>query len=162
MADASGSPPVGIDGTHPLRSWTGRGGGRGWRCGARLATPQEQQPKPGEPRYGQLLLEAEPVSLDALAEALELSKGAVSTSVRELVSWGLARTISQPGSRRLLVEATGGLESLLSASHDRARSFIHVLREGEGLTQEPHVQQRLHDVTDLFEGYIEAGEDLSL
>ena len=59
--------------------------------------------------YGQLLLEAEPVSLDALAEALELSKGAVSTSVRELVSWGLARTISQPGSRRLLVEATGGL-----------------------------------------------------
>ena len=110
--------------------------------------------------YGQLLLESEPVSLDALAEALDLSKGAVSTSVRELVSWGLARTISQPGSRRLLVEATGGLESLLSASHDRARSFINVLRAGEHLTQEPHAQQRLHDVTDLFEGYIEAGEHM--
>lgn len=110
--------------------------------------------------YGQLLLEAEPVSLDALAEALELSKGAVITSVRELVSWGLARTISQPGSRRLLAEATDGLESLLSASHDRARSFIHVLREGEHLTQEPHAQQRLHDVTDLFESYIDAGEHM--
>lgn len=55
--------------------------------------------------------------------------------MRELVSWGLARTISQPGSRRLLVEATDGLESLLSASHDRARAFIHVLGEGEHLTQ---------------------------
>jgi len=110
--------------------------------------------------YGQLLLEAQPVSLDALAEALELSKGAVSTSVRQLVAWGLAHTIAQPGSRRLLVEATGGLESLLSASHERARTFIRTLRQGEGLTQEPHAQQRLRDVTDLFEGYIEAGEHM--
>src|ERR1035437_3451744 len=48
-ADASGSPPVGIDGTHALHSWIRRGGGRDWRCGARLATPQEQQPSQANP-----------------------------------------------------------------------------------------------------------------
>jgi len=53
-----------------------------------------------------------------------------------------------------------GPEPLLAASHDRAWSFIPVPREGEHLTQEPNAQQRLHDVTDLFEGYIEAGEHM--
>ena len=107
--------------------------------------------------YAQLLLEPEPVTLDAIGDALSLSKGAVSTSVRELVSWGLARKIAQPGSRRFLVEATGGLESLLAASHERARSLIQILRSGEELTREPRTQRRLRDVTDLFEGYVDAG-----
>lgn len=110
--------------------------------------------------YGQLLLELEPVTLDAIGDALSLSKGAVSTSVRELVSWGLARKIAQPGSRRLLVEATGGLESLLAASHERARSLIQILRSGEELATEPRAQQRLRDVTDLFEGYVDAGDHM--
>lgn len=108
--------------------------------------------------YGHLLLEPEPSSLDAIGDALSLSKGSVSTSVRELVSWGLARTLSQPGSRRLLVEATGGFESLLAASHERARSLVQILRSGEALAVEPRSQQRLRNVTDLFEGYVDAGD----
>lgn len=108
--------------------------------------------------YGRLLLNAEPVSLDALGEALELSKGGVSTSVRELVSWGLARTIPQRGSRRLLVEAAGGFEQLLAASHERTRAFVRVLRGGTRLTGDEGAKTRLTEVADFFDAYVTAGE----
>ncbi|ASR35632.1 transcriptional regulator [Prauserella marina] len=110
--------------------------------------------------YGRLLLEPDPVSLDRLGSALGLSKGAISTAVRELVAWGLATTIPQAGSRRLLVEATGGLETLLAASHQRARQFIGALRDGKALAGSEAGRQRLDDVTDLFENYVAAGEEL--
>ncbi|MFD1546030.1 GbsR/MarR family transcriptional regulator, partial [Nonomuraea guangzhouensis] len=51
--------------------------------------------------YGLLLITERPVTLDEIAAELGLSKGAVSTAVRQLGSWGLARVIPQPGSRRL-------------------------------------------------------------
>ncbi|MEV0247429.1 transcriptional regulator [Nocardia sp. NPDC050712] len=110
--------------------------------------------------YGHLLLETEPVGLDHLAEISESSAGAVSTGVRELVSWGLAHTIPQPGSRRLLVEATGGLENLLAASQRRARRFVEVLHHGIDLTDTPRARSRLADVAKLFERYVEAGDEI--
>lgn len=109
--------------------------------------------------YGQLLLEPEPASLDHLGAVLGLSKGAISTAVRELSSWGLAHTIAQPGSRRLLVEATSGLETLLQASQDRARLLVGVLHSGERLTTSAASAERLRDVTGLFEGYVDAGAE---
>ncbi|MBX3196469.1 MAG: transcriptional regulator [Microbacteriaceae bacterium] len=109
--------------------------------------------------YGQLLLEPAPASLDHLGAVLGLSKGAISTAVRELTSWGLAHTIAQPGSRRLLVEATSGLDTLLQASQDRARMLVRMLQDGEQLTTSPVSAERLRDVTDLFEGYVDAGSD---
>ncbi|MEU0566854.1 hypothetical protein ABZ297_15885 [Nonomuraea sp. NPDC005983] len=56
--------------------------------------------------YGLLLISADTLTLDEIAGELELSKGAVSTAVRQLDPWGLARVIPQPGSRRLQVEAS--------------------------------------------------------
>ncbi|MDQ0641992.1 GbsR/MarR family transcriptional regulator [Microbacterium murale] len=108
--------------------------------------------------YGYLLISAEPASSDQLRAVLSLSTGAVSASVRELVSWGLARTIPQPGSRRLLIEAAGGFEQLLAASHERARAFVRTLRAGEDVVEGEHAVARLRDVTDLFEAYIDSGE----
>ncbi|RVX41158.1 HTH domain-containing protein [Nonomuraea polychroma] len=110
--------------------------------------------------YGLLLLSEEPVSLDTIAAELELSKGAVSTAVRQLDSWGLAKVIPQPGSRRLLVEATGGIESLLEASQARARTLIAALREGEALVNPGPAQERLHDVIGLFAGYVDVGSQM--
>lgn len=107
--------------------------------------------------YGLLLLTEEPISLDSIAAELELSKGAVSTAVRQLDSWGLARVIPQPGSRRLLVEATGGIDSLLEASQARARTLIAALREGEALVRPGPAQERLQDVIGLFAGYVDVG-----
>ncbi|WP_336212787.1 GbsR/MarR family transcriptional regulator [Nonomuraea sp. LPB2021202275-12-8] len=110
--------------------------------------------------YGLLLVTEEPSSLDAIAAELGLSKGAVSTAVRQLDSWGLARVIPQPGSRRLLVEATGGLETLLEASHARARTLIAALRDGEELVGPGPAQERLQDVIGLFAGYVDVGSEL--
>ncbi|NKY52249.1 transcriptional regulator [Nocardia vermiculata] len=108
--------------------------------------------------YGYLLLRGAPSSSEELRSGLSLSSGAVSTAIRELVSWGLAHTIPQPGSRRLLVEAAGGFEQLLAASHERTRTFIRTLRAAEELTDNAQASQRLRDVTDLFAAYIDAGE----
>ncbi|MFI9596364.1 GbsR/MarR family transcriptional regulator [Nonomuraea sp. NPDC052265] len=107
--------------------------------------------------YGLLLLTEEPISLDTIAAELELSKGAVSTAVRQLDSWGLAKVIPQPGSRRLLVEAKGGIESLLEASQARARTLIAALREGEALVNPGPAQERLQEVIGLFAGYVDVG-----
>lgn len=108
--------------------------------------------------YGYLLVSAKPTSSDQLRAELSLSTGAVSASTRELVSWGLARTIPQPGSRRLLIEAAGGFEQLLAASHERARAFVRTLRAGEDVVDGDQAVSRLRDVTDLFEAYIDSGE----
>lgn len=110
--------------------------------------------------YGRLLLRGDPSSSDELRAELSLSSGAVSTAIRELVSWGLARTIPQPGSRRLLVEAAGGFEQLLAASHERARAFIRTLRAAEELTETTQAVARLRDVTELFASYVDAGEQI--
>jgi len=110
--------------------------------------------------YGFLLLKGAPSRSDDLRAELGLSAGAVSTAIRELVSWGLARTIPQPGSRRLLVEAAGGLEQLLAASIERARTFIRTLESAQQLTETAQAAARLRDVTDLFAAYVEAGGDV--
>ncbi|MEU4806239.1 MarR family transcriptional regulator [Actinosynnema sp. NPDC023587] len=110
--------------------------------------------------YGQLLLDADPASLDALGDALGLSKGAVSTAVRELVAWGLARTIPQSGSRRLLVEAAGGFDQLLAASHARTRAFVRVLRSGTRLADGDRAKSRLTGVADFFTAYVDAGDEM--
>lgn len=107
--------------------------------------------------YGFLLLKGAPSSSEDLRAALGLSSGAVSTAIRELVSWGLARTIPQPGSRRILVEAAGGFEQLLAASIERARTFIRALQSAEEITETPQAAARLRDVTDLFAAYADAG-----
>jgi len=58
------------------------------------------------------------------------------------------------------VEATGGIESLLEASHARARTLIAALRDGEALLSPGPAQDRLQDVIGLFSGYVEVGSEL--
>lgn len=111
--------------------------------------------------YATLLLGEEPMTLDDLQEATGLSKGQASMSVRELTSWGLARTTTRRGGRRLYIEAETGLDTLLDASHRRARLFIDALRGGEDLAPAGSAARgRLDDVITLFDGYIAAGESI--
>lgn len=111
--------------------------------------------------YAALLLSSEPVTLDELQETTGLSKGQTSTSVRELTSWGLARTATRHGGRRLYVEALGGLDTLLDASHRRARLLVDLLRQGEELVPAGSAARgRLGDVVTLFDGYVAAGEQI--
>lgn len=55
--------------------------------------------------YGLLYLQAEPLSLDEICEALQQSKSNVSVNVRALVEWNLVRQIHRAGSRKDHYEA---------------------------------------------------------
>ncbi len=55
--------------------------------------------------FGLLYLQRQPLSLDAICEALQQSKSNVSVNVRELVEWNLVRQIHQAGSRKDHYEA---------------------------------------------------------
>ncbi|MGA5759444.1 hypothetical protein [Nonomuraea bangladeshensis] len=87
-------------------------------------------------------------------------KSTRTAAVRQLDSWGPAQVIPQPGSRRLLVEATAGIESLPAAGHARARTLIAALRYGKGLVEPGPARERLRDVIGLFSDYVEVGEHL--
>ncbi|OZM71977.1 transcriptional regulator [Amycolatopsis antarctica] len=110
--------------------------------------------------YGLLLLSEQALSLDDIAARLGISKAAVSTAVRQLGSWGLARVLPQPGSRRLLIEATAGIDTLLEASHARARTLVRALGQGRELVPGGPASERLEDVIGLFAAYVDVGEQL--
>src|SRR5437588_5685124 len=55
--------------------------------------------------FAVLFLEDHPLSLDEIAEALQLSKSNISINIRNLVEWHLLRRVSVPNSRRDHYEA---------------------------------------------------------
>ena len=55
--------------------------------------------------FAVLYLEDHPLSLDEIAEALQLSKSNISINIRNLVEWHLVRRVSVPNSRRDHYEA---------------------------------------------------------
>lgn len=55
--------------------------------------------------FAVLFLEDHPLSLDGIAEALQLSKSNISINIRGLVEWNLVRRVSVPNSRRDHYEA---------------------------------------------------------
>lgn len=62
--------------------------------------------------YGVLYLNAKPLSLDELAEALGVSKGNVSINIRELENWGAVRKIWVRGSRKDYYEAEADIKKV--------------------------------------------------
>ena len=55
--------------------------------------------------YALLFFSPRPLSLDEMAQELGVSKGSVSTNIRELEKWGAARAVWIKGSRRDFYEA---------------------------------------------------------
>lgn len=55
--------------------------------------------------YALLFFSLEPMSLDEMAEELKVSKGSVSTNIRELEKWGAARQVWVKGDRKDYYEA---------------------------------------------------------
>src|SRR5919202_2629240 len=72
--------------------------------GAASATPGVLSQLQGR-IFGVLFLEDHPLSLDDIAEALQLSKSNISINIRGLVEWHLVRRVSVPNSRRDHYEA---------------------------------------------------------
>ena len=52
-----------------------------------------------------LLISAEPLSTDDVMEHLKISRGNANTNLREMVGWGLARSVVERGNRKEYFEA---------------------------------------------------------
>ncbi len=59
--------------------------------------------------YGTLLMSPEPMSLDDLVDTLQISKGSVSTNMRSLERWGMAKEVWVRGERRKFYKAESDL-----------------------------------------------------
>jgi DNA-binding transcriptional regulator GbsR (MarR family) len=59
--------------------------------------------------YGTVLLSPEPMSLDDLANSLEISKGSVSMNMRALERWGMAKEVWMRGERKKYYAAESDL-----------------------------------------------------
>jgi len=67
--------------------------------------------------YGLLYLSPGPLSLDDIAELLEISKGSASTGTRQLAAWGGIRQVWIPGERRDHFEVEPDLGNLLRSGY---------------------------------------------
>lgn len=63
--------------------------------------------------YGTLLLSPEPLSLDELADTLEISKGSVSMNMRDLERWGMAKEVWVRGDRRKFYKAESDMGQVI-------------------------------------------------
>jgi len=59
--------------------------------------------------YGTLMLSPEPLSLDTLANTLEISKGSVSMNMRAIERWGMAKEVWMRGERKKYYRAESDL-----------------------------------------------------
>jgi DNA-binding transcriptional regulator GbsR (MarR family) len=106
--------------------------------------------------YGYLLLQAKPVSADQIAADLEIAKSGVSVAVRQLVGLGLARSLPQRGSRRLLHEALYELETILAARNAQMVSLIDRLHQGAQGVPDGTPRRRLLEMAATVEAVMDA------
>ena len=80
--------------------------------------------------YGTLLLSPEPLSLDDLAEGLQISKGSVSMNMRALERWGMAHEVWMRGDRKKYYEAEPDLWQVIrNVLSGRERREVQVALE---------------------------------
>ena len=80
--------------------------------------------------YGTLLLSPEPLSLDDLAEQLQISKGSVSMNMRALERWGMAHEVWMRGERKKYYEAEPDLWQVIrNVLNGRERREVQVALE---------------------------------
>jgi DNA-binding transcriptional regulator GbsR (MarR family) len=84
--------------------------------------------------YGTLLLNPEPLSLDDLADSLEISKGSVSMNMQALERWGMAKEVWMRGERKKYYAAESDLWQVIrnvlgSRERREVQLALHVLSE---------------------------------
>lgn len=63
--------------------------------------------------YGALLMSPDPMSLDDLAEQLQISKGSVSMNMRSIERWGMAKEVWMRGERKKYYAAESDLWTVI-------------------------------------------------
>jgi len=88
-----------------------------------------------------LYLSPEPLDIDSIAERLQISHGNTSTSIRDLIAWGVVRRVTRPGDRKTFFEA----------EQDPWTWFHTTIRERRRREVVP-VMERLHEAAGFAEG----------
>ena len=107
---------------------------------------------------GLLLVSAEPLSLDVIAERLGVSRASVSTDARRLVDQGVLERVGRPGDRRDYYQmAADSPQRSLEQRLGAVRHFLALLDDAQRLPeQEPEVRERLQDTAALYREVMDA------
>lgn len=106
-----------------------------------------------------LYLSAKPMNADDIVEALGVSRSNISMSVKELLGWGLVRTVHLHGDRRDHLETLSDPWELFRIVFEerRKREFDPTHRELQACLDEaekthaaPHIRERLAAMRDFF------------
>lgn len=96
-------------------------------------------------------------TINELADALQASKGSISTMTRVLMQIGIVERFSIPGQRRDLYRVrTGGWSATIEASIAEYRNFRQLAERGLNLLDgaPPKARERLEDMRDVY-GFFE-------
>jgi DNA-binding transcriptional regulator GbsR (MarR family) len=122
---------------------------------------------------GLLLFTNQPMSLDEMAERLEVSKGSVSTNIRLLERWKVVRKVYHKGARKNFYEIRGNIwdieteimSTIVKDEIERVKSLMSNcetdLNEIQGTTKEENdeisfLKQRFSEINE----YIESAEHI--
>jgi DNA-binding transcriptional regulator GbsR (MarR family) len=112
---------------------------------------------------GLLLVKPNPLSLDAMAELLQLSKASISTNIRLLEHYGLVERISLPGDRRDHYQlGSDPWERVTAISIERAQRMISIANEGLCALSKEDVEarHRLEEMRRFYSFLVKEARDL--
>ena len=104
--------------------------------------------------YAYLLIRSVPAGLDEIAHDLGAAKSGVSVATRQLVSFGLARSTGERGSRRLLYSALRDPRAIFAARNALASDLISLLHEGASVATTRATGQHLNEMADSFTSFM--------
>ena len=117
-----------------------------------------------------LYLSPKPLAADDIAKTLDVARSNVSTSIRELESWGIVRPVHVLGERKEHYESMQDVWEMFGIIVEQRKRrevdpTLQLLRrclaeQGHGSAEE-HTRERLESMTEFFEGATAAYEEIS-
>lgn len=110
--------------------------------------------------FALLVLSEEPLSANAIAEALGVSRGNVSMGLKELNSWQLIQTIHKPGDRKDYYNNRGSIWDMANKVFDERRKreidptlslLRDIMLDAPANNEEAYAQERISEIHDLLE-----------
>ena len=119
-----------------------------------------------------LYLEGRPLAIDEMRERLGISHGNASTSLRDLVAWGVVRRLHPPGERKVAYEAEQDPWTwfVQCIRERRRREVVPVMEALDAVAADAHeapadVRERIerfaafsHEFVDLIDAFLAVGE----
>ena len=106
---------------------------------------------------GLLLVHDKPLSLDEMADHLQVSKASLSTNARMAVQIGMAQRVSRPGDRKDYYEMTpGSFENMVAHRMRAVDIFIHIADEGLAAVDADNTtaRARLEKMKDFYQFFL--------